>query len=232
MTSIKQRIKNMDKIVLAIFILLTLSVSIKVYSSYKSANSIGATIGNKTGELTGNLVGSFSGYTEGYEKGKEDALKPKYSTELQEKMSGIGKLEVLIINLNYLNVYKSNDSMNPSYAEAYSEDVEVIFTVDLEQMEIRDNNGNLEILLPDVICSTPSPKQGTYKSLAEYKNGNDNKIDTIFKQSEEHKQLIESIQLKINESYYNQACELAIKQVKNIVIAITGKNASVKFIGG
>ena len=222
-------LKKADKIVLAIILIMAITVGVKLFSSYRTSASIGSAIGNITGEMVGNLIGSYEGYKNGYEDGLIDAQKPKIDTEISQKIKMIGKLEVLRIDFDYLNVYRTTESVTPDYAIAYTEKVSMVFTVDLNQVRVEPSSGGITIYLPQVEASDPNPDINSYHVVDEYKTGKGDVNEAIQHEGENHTKLMNEIKEKVESTYKKQAENAAITQVTELANALTSNKVTVEF---
>ena len=232
MSSMKEKFKNMDKIVLAIVLMACITVLAVLISAYSSAIETGKNVGKTAGIATGNLVGSYEGTKEGYEAGKSDALNPIINIEkAQEKVRGLGSLEVLVIETEYLDVFKTDQTDNPNYAEIFTEQVKIIFTVDLTKAEIKTIGDNsILVRIPD-IQSSYTVIEGTYDSKDSYQKPGiapGSTTDTITQETKNHNALIKSIGEKVSTDYYDKAVDAAQNQVKSLAKAMTGKDVVVE----
>ena len=236
MKQVKEKIKNIDNIVLAIILVVVATILAILVPAYSSAMETGKNVGQTIGTATGNLIGSLEGTSEGFEKGKNDALIPKVDiSAIQDKVHGLGNLEVLVIDMEYMDVFKSDQNENPDYAEIFTEKVKMIYTVDLTRAivgSIRDNE--LIVRIPKVTYSDPSPIEGSYKKIASYQKGSHagSNTDGINRASESHNKLMEEIKEKAGSTYLDMANEAAKAQVQSLTKAMTGKNCTVEFYGG
>ena len=117
---------------------------------YRAAE-IGAGIGSGAGKVTGMAVGSYRGVTEGIEtgfsEGKAAGLESDDLTmEITETVRNIGKLEVLVANVEIPDYHE----VGKKYAALYLFRGSALFTVDLTQASIsKTAEGEVIVLLPD-----------------------------------------------------------------------------------
>lgn len=115
------------------------------------AEDIGAGIGAGTGKLTGAAVGSFRGITEGiesgYAEGRTAGLSASdFSAEIEATVREVGKLEVLVANVDITDYHEVGNK----YAALYLFRGSAVFTVDLSQASVsKTADGEVIILLQD-----------------------------------------------------------------------------------
>ncbi|MGM9941881.1 MAG: DUF4230 domain-containing protein [Bulleidia sp.] len=220
-------------LITAVMVFLT---AISVYFRLK-ANDFGTMVGNMNGQIVGIALGSFKGVTEGlddgYRDGKEKALSAE-DTEVRigNVMHSIGKLEVLSASVTLTNVNEVGDT----YGSLERIGGNVVFTVDLNQIEINFSNDN-----QSVYVSIPYPEceiyidQQTTEVLAEYQ-----KFSWTVKAEEGLKEYINSMKELVEKARENisnydtlqqQAESAAIEQVKNVVqeVCLNKKTVNIQF---
>ena len=226
---LKNRFKSIDKVVLSMALLLLLIVFVRLLSIYRTSSSIGAGVGEDVGRLVGNLVGSIEGYKSGREDGLRDAQTPKVEVDIKERISEMGLLEVLVVDLEYIDVYKTSEK-DTKYAEAFSEKVSVVFTVNMNNVKVTENeDGSVKILLPHIQYPRGSWIMGSYKRIDTYpkKTGVGSTIGGIEQENINHQQLIKKVEEDVYGNYLNQARSSAKTQVESLARAITGRDVIV-----
>jgi hypothetical protein len=118
----------------------------------RSANEIGEGTGLMAGKLVGATVGSLDGitkYNNALEDGKKEGLSAKDTqVEMQNTMSEVNNLEVLVANVKISNYHEISDK----YSALYLLKAEAIFTVDLSGCIIDVGDDNM------IVITVPQPK--------------------------------------------------------------------------
>ncbi len=218
----------------AVIVLVCVAVFTELYSAYRSATKIGREVGSGLGKITGSFIGSWTGYKNGKNDGMIAAQTPQVNTEWKDRISELGSLEVLVIDLSYIDCYKypgeSKDELNPDYAELFSEEVEMVFTVDMKNVDVSvGGNGDLTVIIPDVDYPTGNWVKGSLKPLDKYtrKKGAGSSTTGMVTELANHKQLMTNLTQEVNDVYLDQARIAAKTQVEAVSRAITGKNVKV-----
>lgn len=106
-------------------------------------------MGDMWGTFAGKANGSYNGITEGlgkgYEAGREEGLSAKDTeVDIASKIKEIGKLEVLSIDDQILNVFELGDA----YKALFAYKGIATFSIDFSKVEINDEGSTVEIVLP------------------------------------------------------------------------------------
>ena len=105
------------------------------------------------------------------------------------------EMEVLVIETKYLDVFKTDQTDNPNYAEIFTEQVKITFTVDLTKAEIKAIGDNSILVRIPGIHSSYTVVGGTYDSIESYQKPGiapGSIPDTITQETENHNKLIKS----------------------------------------
>ena len=202
---------------------------------YDNAQETGKIVGTTVGEFVGNAVGSYQGYTQDYGEGRKEGKKQGLSaedtevTDISGIIHGTGDLQVLVAGVALDNFHE----VGKKYAALYSLRGEAVFTVDLEQATIDEDQTTVMIPLPKVQFNIDETKvekiaelQSTFfngsteDGYAEYMNS----VNQIKVKTEEHIANYDELQ--------KQAQEAAIEQVGMLVKNMTGKNVNILFQRG
>lgn len=133
-----------------VFVIFGVLVFLALIGIHVKARAIGNDIGNTAGKTAGVAVGSYEGVTrglkEGYEAGKEQGLSAEdINVDITNKLSSIGKLEVLVAEDKINDVFKKGSD----YAALLEfNKTKATFSVDLTQAEIADQNSAITINIP------------------------------------------------------------------------------------
>lgn len=116
-----------------------------------TAASRGNSIGQETGALVGKAIGSLEGITKGREEGTEAGKAAGLSArdtkaDIANEIRKIENLEVLVASVKINDVHSIGE--NVDYAALYLLKGDVVFIVDLSQVEIEEQGNGIQITLP------------------------------------------------------------------------------------
>lgn len=116
-----------------------------------TAASRGNSIGQETGALVGKAIGSLEGITKGREEGPEAGKAAGLSArdtkaDIANEIRKIENLEVLVASVKINDVHSIGE--NVDYAALYLLKGDVVFIVDLSQVEIEEQGNGIQITLP------------------------------------------------------------------------------------
>lgn len=146
-----------------VFVALLCGVVIMLYI-HQNMVAICGTAARTAGTLVGRATGSFEGMTAGIEDGKNAGLSAEdTTTTIANRIREMNNLEVLIASVSLTNFH----SVGEDYASLYQTNAEVVFTVDMDQAQISNDEGVMKIVLPNPVCEIYTDYTSTEK-LAEY----------------------------------------------------------------
>ena len=202
---------------------------------HDDAQATGNAVGTSVGKFVGTAVGSYQGYTQDYGEGKKEGEKQGLSaedteiTDISRIIHGTGDLQVLVAGVALDNFHEVGEK----YAAMYLLRGEAIFTVDLGQATIDDDQTTVMIPFPKVqlnIDETEVEKIAEWQKNFFNGSGEDgytaymNSIKQIRENTEEYIANYDELQ--------TQAQETAKEQVRMLVENMTGQNVSVLFYEG
>lgn len=190
------------------------------------------------GQVAGRAVGSWKGVTQGIEAGaeagKEAGLSAKdIDTRIGNKMKETGKLEVMLVDLNLMDLYQQGED----YAALWNMRGEGTFTVDLTQAEVsyHPENNEIGIKIPEPVFesylddSTLDIVQDSQGQKAEYirKGFNGSTVDGYEGWLNSRKEIDQKVQEEI-QSMLDPARNTALFQVEQLVKSVCGRSVSVQ----
>lgn len=185
---------------------------------------------NTAGEMAGDVTGVFKGIVgmpNAYNEGKRQGLSAE-DTEayITNKMSDIGKLEILDAGVKVTNLHKIGNS----YANLYISKGNAIFSVDLSTAVIVVNENEITVTLAEPTVEIFIDEQST-ESLAEWQKASftGTTEDGYFAYLNSWNNSREEIEGAIEnyDKLINSAKEAGITQIEAIVKACKGKKAKV-----
>lgn len=202
---------------------------------HDDAQATGNAVGTSVGKFVGTAVGSYQGYTQDYGEGIKEGKKQGLSaedteiTDISRIIRGTGDLQVLVAGVALDNFHE----VGKKYAALYSLRGQAIFTVDLEQATIDEEQTTVMIPFPKVqfiIDETSVEKIAELKTTLFNGSTEDgyteymNSVNKIKEKTEEYIANYDELQI--------QAQEAAIEQVGMLVKNMTGKNVNILFQAG
>lgn len=157
-----------------IFLLMFFLIALCVFAAYThhQAGTMGQAVGTLSGKVVGTAIGSARGITEGVSQGiaagEAEGLSAEDTTaEIRETMESLGTLEALIAGVTLKNA----NQIGEAYEGLYVIDGDAVFTVDLDQAEIRcsDDGSDIYITIPEPTLEVYLDQSSTRK-LAEIQN--------------------------------------------------------------
>lgn len=141
--------KYPKKVVLTILCFAMAIVMIYSFKFYSGSERLGMTLGEGIGSSTGRIVGSLEGVTkgrtEGTDAGKQEGISAKDTkSKIANEMKESSDLEVLVASIKLNDMHE----VGADYAALYTMKGTVIFTVDMSQAKITEENGQINIYIP------------------------------------------------------------------------------------
>lgn len=198
-----------------------------------NATSIGGSLGGGLGTAAGRAVGSFEGITkgrsEGIAEGKTDGLSAE-DTEatIENELRQLEKLEVLVASVKLSNFHTNGEKKN--YAALYLVNGNVVFTVDMSQVQVTDDGPNKNIVLPKPTGELKLD-DSTVEKVAEYQtklfngsaeDGFDTHLKTMKKVQEASEETLDNY-----DTLVESAEEAAERQVTRLVQAVSSGDRNV-----
>ena len=217
-------------IVIGPLFIFALLVLIYVIGLYQKAEAMGTRLGQSAGTEVGQFVGAseaLADYGKAYAEGKEQGLSAEDTTaEVANKIKEVERLEVLVASVKLNDIHTVGDD----YAALYLLKGDAVFAVDLSKAEIKAQNDELYITLPqlemDLIVD-----QSKIEKVAEYQrflfdgsseDGYDAYLNSMTKIIEESKEALVNY-----DSLKNTAEETAIRQVTQLANSVAAKQREV-----
>ena len=199
---------------------------------YRNAKAWGTDIGENTGKLVGLAKGSYEGITERIANGREDGKEQGLSAEDTQVMDatgleGIGRLEVLVASVKLDDYHQIKDD----YKAIYVFKADAVFTVDLENAEIKRTDTTVEITLkkPSVELEF---NEGETEQIAEWQkhfySGKSEDGYNAYINSRREIQNNSTEKIENYEDLMSMAEESAKTQVEALVKAICGNEITVE----
>lgn len=219
----------------AIFVVLIVALLLPTVRMYAGAHKTGETVGSTAGTAVGGAVGSFRGITtgtqDGAETGREEGLNAKdidiIVADIKDSLGKMGKLEILTATASFRDI----SSIGKDYRAFFLLRGNVVFTIDLNQVEIRSTSGNeISIFLPAPECTVDIDDTATEK-VAEYQKdfftgdtqaGYEAFLKFVNQRSSELEKSLDGY-----DALSNQAQGAAIQQVKLLAENICGPDKTI-----
>lgn len=198
-----------------------------------------AMYGPNLGKMVGTALGSLyrareivSEVEAAARAGKEEGLSAK-DTEVRtgDKMNETEKLEVMLVDLNLIHLYKHGPQDKPSYAALFTIEGKGVFTVDLERAKATyhetENQITIEIPKPEF---TFELDDSTLNIIAEYqKPVFDGDTDSGYQgYLNSRQQIVQKVETEMQTTMQDSAKECAKSQVKLLAKSVCGKNIDVQ----
>lgn len=152
-----------------VVLLFVLFLAVRMYvGAQKTGETVGSTIGTAVGGAIGSFKGITTGTQAGAEAGREEGLNAKdikvIVADIKDGLGELGKLEILTATASFRDVL----GIGNDYRAFFLLRGNVVFTVDMNQVEIQPVSGaEISILLPVPECTVAIDDTATEK-VAEY----------------------------------------------------------------
>lgn len=191
------------------------------------AISIGSNVGSTLGEVVGRAKGSYDGYQNGKEEGKQAGIEEqKIDVKLGNKIKLTDNLEVMSVDIQYVD--KENIGKDYAILQAYN--ATVIYSVNLKEAEIIEDEDFIRINLEEVVGKLSIDYEHP-QVLDEYSKGTfgstEMGVNAAQISQKKIKKGIKNIFEK-DDSYTEEARKAAINQVKKLVQKISMNKKEVK----
>lgn len=225
----------MGLISVGLFCFLLLVVVPKYQNAYQDGDSRGKALGETTGIAIGSFKGITTGINEGAEKGKEEGLLAKDSKiALQNEINELGKLEVLVANVEIPDFHKYGDK----YAALYLFRGKAIFSVDMSKIVIStDDLGTYHIIVPlpeANVSIDPLETERIVEKQRQFFNGNTEDGFDAFLNTFNTTQSLSQEKISNYDFLRNQAKTYVIDQILNLAnsMSIDQKIIQISFLDG
>ena len=194
---------------------------------------LGGLLGKKVGTIVGTAVGSYNGITkkfpEGETKGKNEGLSASdTTTKVGNSLKEIAKLEVLVSS------FKLNDyhELGNKYAALYLLKADAIFTVDLSKASFKDEEGMIQVRVPQPEVAVSIDERYTEKAIESQRkffNGSAEDGFNVYINSMSNLEENAENSIKSDENLMKSARDSAEKQIRRLIrdISLNGEELSI-----
>jgi hypothetical protein len=223
--AIKPVRKNMIYILTILMVLLLVAFFTIVLPFYVSAKETGEDIGSTAGSLAGIAIGSLDGITNGIEEGeaagKEQGLSAEDTrAEIETQIESTGKLDVLVADgCEITDSFTQGDD----YWALFAYNATAVFSVDLTDIKVTDNDGDLLITVPNPVCEITIDETEVDELVAWQKNYWSGETEAAYEGYQNSMgQINENAEAEMEAQFMDQAKIAAKKSISQIANSASG----------